>query len=209
MVNKQRWHSEAIATSRTQFFPITVTEDTIHINLKILKLLPHFLLGTRSIHIRERCLTLGSYWCIVAACTGQLYGFIIVLGSIHSHFVHSFSNSTVDHFDINWTAKETCHLSKATHKNSTDENIHYLYTVVLQYPLLITCPKASDCLYNKEIDMNLNLVTVTVWALQLLFRNQQALQEEWKGQRQMSFPEHVSEIPEMCPDTRGGHIIEK
>ena len=50
-------------------------------------------------------------------------------------------------------------LSKATHKNSTDENTHYLYTVVLQqYPLLITCPKASDCL-NKEIDMNLNLVT--------------------------------------------------
>ncbi len=31
---------------------------------------------------------------------------------------------------------------------------------MLQYPLLITCPKASDYLYNKEeIDMNCNLAT--------------------------------------------------
>ena len=31
---------------------------------------------------------------------------------------------------------------------------------MLQYPLLITCPKASDYLYNKEeIDMHSNLVT--------------------------------------------------
>ncbi len=29
-----------------------------------------------------------------------------------------------------------------------------------QYPLLTTCPKASDCLYNKEeIDMDSNLAT--------------------------------------------------
>ena len=51
-------------------------------------------------------------------------------------------------------------LSKATRKKSTNKNQQFLYTGMLQYPLLITWPKASDYLYNKEeIDMNSNLVT--------------------------------------------------
>ncbi len=40
-------------------------------------------------------------------------------------------------------------LSKATCKNSTNKSKQFLYTgmLQLQYPLLITWPKASDCLY--------------------------------------------------------------
>ena len=38
----------------------------------------------------------------------------------------------------------------------------------------------------------------------------QAWQEKWAGLHQMSFPEHVLEMPEICPDTREAlHIIEK
>ncbi len=77
-------------------------------------------------------------------------------------------------------------LSKATQKNSLHRNKQLLYTGMLQYPLPITCLKASDYLYNKgEIDMNLNLVTkskVTEWngrRIQFLRKNQC----HWLGRR--------------------------
>ncbi len=110
-------------------------------------------------------------------------------------------------------------LSKAIQKNSTNQNNKFLYTGMLQYPLPITCPKTSDYLYNKgEFDMNLNLVTESKVTecnrMSLTICTQksvsQARQQELAGLHQMSFPEHVSEMPEMCPDTRGAlHIIEK
>ncbi len=51
-------------------------------------------------------------------------------------------------------------LSKATHKNSKHRNKSFLHTGMLQYPVLITFPKACDNLSNKEeIDMHRNLVT--------------------------------------------------
>ncbi len=82
---------------------------------------------------------------------------------------------------------------------------------MLQYPLLITCPKASDYLYNKEeMDMNHNLVTeskVTKCYRMNLTVLLQALQGEWTRLRQKSFPEHVSEMPGMCPDTRRAHTL--
>ena len=89
---------------------------------------------------------------------------------------------------------------------------------MLQYPLPITYPKASDYLYNKEeIYMNLNLVSeskvtecnrknLTIFTQKSV---SQARQQEWAGLHQISVPEHVSEMTEMCPDTRGAlNIIE-
>ncbi len=66
--------------------------------------------------------------------------------------------------------------------------------------------------------MNLNLVTESKVTecnrMSLAICTQksvtQARQHELAGLHQMSFPEHVSEMPEMCPYTRGAlHIIEK
>ncbi len=89
---------------------------------------------------------------------------------------------------------------------------------MLQYPLLITCPKAIDYLYNREeIDTNHNLVTESkvtkCYRMSLTICTQksvlQALQDEWTGLSQKSFPEHVSEMPEICPDTRRAHTLLK
>ncbi len=76
------------------------------------------------------------------------------------------------------------------HKNSTNKNKQVLYTGMKQYPLLITCKKAGDYLYNKEdIDMHGNLVTESNitecnrMSLTILTQKSmsQALQEEWTG----------------------------
>ncbi len=49
------------------------------------------------------------------------------------------------------TAKETYHSVKVNTYNSPHKTKQLLYTGMLQYPLLITCPnKASDYLYNKK-----------------------------------------------------------
>ena len=71
--------------------------------------------------------------------------------------------------------------------------------------------------YNKEIYMNLNLVTESKVTeckrISLTSFTQksmsQVLQQEWTRLCQTSFPEHVSEMPEMCLDTRDAHTILK
>ena len=87
---------------------------------------------------------------------------------------------------------------------------------MLQYPLLTTCPKASDYLYNKEeIDMNSNLVTESnvteCYRIQFTEINVTGSEKgEWTGLRQStSWPGYASEMPKMCLDTRRAHTILK
>ena len=65
------------------------------------------------------------------------------------------------------------------------------------------------------MDMNHNLVTeskvtkcyrtnLTVFTRKSVLH---ALQDAWTGLRQKSFPEHVSEMPRMYPDTRRAHTL--
>ncbi len=119
--------------------------------------------------------------------------------------------------EVNWTAKEICHFCQSPHIKIQPITITHFYAqVCYNAPILMTCPKASDYLHNKEeIAMNHNLVTESkvtkcnIMSLTIVTLTSvlQALQEEWTGLRQMSFPEHLSEIPEMCPDTRRAHIL--
>ena len=121
---------------------------------------------------------------------------------------------------LTWTAKETCHFCQRPHvKIQTIKITNVCTQVCCNTLLLITCQKASDYLHDKEeIGMNSNLVTESKFTecnrMSLTICTQksvsQARQQELAGLHQMSFPEHVSEMPEMCPDTRGAlHIIEK
>ena len=89
---------------------------------------------------------------------------------------------------------------------------------MLQYPLLITWPKARDCLYNKgEIDMKSNLVTESKvtecnrMSLTILCRNHatDSAGGMWTRLPQRSCPEHASEMPKMCPGTRKAHTLLK
>ena len=90
---------------------------------------------------------------------------------------------------------------------------------MLQYPYHSHAQKQVIIFIRKEkIDMNLNLVTESKvtkcnrMSLKIFTpkAGSQARQEEWTGLHQMSFPKHVSEMPEMGPHTRGAlHIIEK
>ncbi len=74
----------------------------------------------------------------------------------HALFTHIFFKES------KLEANETCHFCQRQHikiQNIEIKKIMYTF-YMLQYPLLITCLKASDYLCDKEeIDMNSNLVT--------------------------------------------------
>ena len=89
---------------------------------------------------------------------------------------------------------------------------------MLQCPLLITCPKASDYLHNKgEIDMNHNLVTESKvtkcnepYNCYAKIGVIQALKEEWTGLCQMSFSRAcVRDAWKVSRHKKGTHIIGK
>ena len=62
---------------------------------------------------------------------------------------------------LNWTAKETCHFFQRPHiKNHSIEINNFHTQICCNTPLLITQPKSSNYLHNKEeMDLHSNLVT--------------------------------------------------
>ena len=90
---------------------------------------------------------------------------------------------------------------------------------MLQYPLLITWPKASDYLNNKEeIDLHSNLVAeskvtecnrISLTIILTQKSMSQVMQEEYQDYVcQTPCPEHASEMP-VSRNKKSTHIIQK
>ncbi len=106
-------------------------------------------------------------------------------------------------------------LSKATSKNSNNKNKQFLYTGMLQYPLLITCQKASDYIIE-EIGMNSNLVTeskvtecnrmsLTIFYAEINVTHRLCRRNGQDYSRRLVHS--MRQMPEMCPGMRKAHTL--